>query len=101
MADQVAAVARWIFVINGAIALLGATVLYGTVRTRLIDPWLRLGARATGQAMPAELPPMLREPVVRAWLFLMGIVMLGAGWYLGTPTGVAFLHQALTPPPRT
>jgi hypothetical protein len=101
MADQVSTVARWIFIANGVIALLGATVLYRAVRTRFIDPWLRFGARATGQPMPTELPAMLREPFVRTWLFLMGIVMLGAGWYLGTPTGEAFVKHALTPFART
>lgn len=88
------AVLRWLLFINGLIALLGASVAYRHVRGVLLAPWERLNERLAHRRI-AE--PLLRDQRVRACWFFMGVIMLGAWWHLGTPTGRALLAGLSVP----
>jgi hypothetical protein len=88
------AIVRWLLLANGVLALLGATVLYGPARRRVLDPWLRLNERVAGRPLD---PPMFRERPVRLWWLLMGALMLAAWWYLGTPDGATAAARLLAP----
>lgn len=86
---------RWALLVTAGLQVLSATVLFPTIRGRLLEPMFR-SAEAKGQTVPT----LLRS--VRFWrssAALLSLVPLIVWWVLGTPSGLRVLQQVLTGAP--
>lgn len=96
-------IARAILVVMAAIALLSATALDGVMMRLFVQPFLRLGERMNGGAVPLRGP--LAFMIDRAWArrlyhAFFAALLLAGWWYLGTSAGAAHWAAITTPASR-
>jgi len=90
MSDSAINILRWVLLVSVVLNILQATVLYTFFERRIFQPWVAFNARR-GAKVPAS---MRDERVRRFWPWFMAVALLALWWYFGTPTGMAFLHNA-------
>jgi hypothetical protein len=91
-AEAIIAGMRWVLLVGAGLQLLMATVLFPTIRRRLLEPMLRF---ADAQRQPV--PAMLRSMAFwRSTAAVMTLVPSTLWWVLGTPAGLRAVQQVLT-----
>jgi hypothetical protein len=74
---------RWLLLAIGIVQLLAGTVLFATIRRRMIDPMFAF-AEQNGRPLPSILRAIYSSRITP---LALAVIPLGLWWYLGTPAG--------------